>query len=70
MSKHFRKSNIYLRTGVALIAISMAMLVAVFMSLSAARYLSGSIAGFCLVAGAVLYVIGRIAQVRDPCAQA
>ena len=70
MSRHFGLSNIYLKVGFSLVAISVAMLVAAFIIPSAARHLSGSAAGFCLVAGAVLYVIGRIAQVRRSRAQA
>jgi len=70
MSKNFELSNIYLKVGLALVAISLAMLVAAFVVPSATRYLSGSIAGFCFVSGAVLYAIGRIAQVRRSRAQA
>ncbi|MGQ4661627.1 hypothetical protein [Lysobacter sp. F6437] len=70
MSKDFGLSNIYLKVGFALVAISLAMLVAAFVVPSATRYLNGGIAGFCFVSGAVLYVIGRIAQVRRSRAQA
>lgn len=70
MSKNFGLSNIYLKVGLALVAISLTILVAAFLVPSAARYLSGSVAGFCFISGAVLYAIGRIAQVRRSSAQA
>ncbi|MFC5571589.1 hypothetical protein ACFPN1_16155 [Lysobacter yangpyeongensis] len=70
MSRNFGFSNIYLKVGFALISISVAMLVAAFVVPSVTKYLSGSVAGFCLVSGAVLYIIGRISQVRRSRAQA
>ena len=63
MSKDFGLSSIYLKVGLALVAISLVMLAAAFVVPSAARHLSGSVAGFCFISGAVLYAIGRIAQV-------
>jgi hypothetical protein len=46
------------------------MLATAFFFPSAIRYLSGGVAGFCLLAGTVLYVMGRIAQITRPRAQA
>ena len=64
MTRNFGFSNIYLKTGIVLIVISLAMLITVFLVPSTIKYLSGGVAGFCLVSGVVLYIIGRIAQIR------
>ena len=70
MSRHFGLSNIYLKVGFALLAISVVMLVTAFVAPSTIKYLSGGVAGFFVFSGAVLYVIGRIAQARRSRAQA
>ena len=64
MGRNFGLSNIYLKIGIALVVISMAMLVTTFVVPSATRFAGGRMAGFCFVSGALLYVIGRITQVR------
>ena len=65
MSRNLGLSNIYLKVGAALIAMAVIALVAAIVVPSEADFFaSGQVAGFCLVSGAVLYVIGRIAQVR------
>ncbi len=63
MARNFGFSSIYLKAGLALIVISLAMLITAFAAPAAAKYLSGRVAGYCLVAGAVLYAIGRVAQI-------
>jgi hypothetical protein len=70
MSRNFGLSNIYLKVGFALVVISVAMLATAFVVPSATRFIGGQVAGFSFVSGAVLYVIGRIAQVRRSRAQA
>ncbi|MBD9480064.1 hypothetical protein [Pseudoxanthomonas sp. PXM02] len=71
MSRNLGLSNIYLGVGAALIAMAVIALVAAFVVPSEAAFFAiGQIAGFCFVSGAVLYVIGRIARVRRPGAQA
>lgn len=69
MSRNFGLSNIYLKVGFALVVISLAMLAAAFVLPSTTRFMSGQVAGFSFVSGVVLYVIGRIAQVRRSRAQ-
>mgnify|MGYP006319331091 FL=1 len=69
-SRHFGFSNIYLKVGFALIAISIFMAIAAFAVPSAAMHLSGRWAGFSFCAGVVLYAIGRIVQIMRSRAQA
>ena len=66
MNRHFGLSNIYLKAGFVLVAISVVMLIAPM----AGKDPGGDVAGFCFVAGAVLYVMGRIAQARRSRTQA
>ena len=70
MTRDFGFSNIYLKIGLALIAISLVILIAAFVVPASTRYLNGGVAGFCFVSGAVLYIIGRIAQIRHSRARA
>ena len=64
MTRNFGFSNIYLKIGIVLIIASLSMLITAFVFPSTIKYLSGRMAGFCLVSGVVLYIIGRIAQTR------
>ena len=70
MGRNFGLSDIYLKIGIALVVISMAMLITAFVVPSVTRFLDGQVAGFCFVSGLVLYVIGRIVQARRAHAQA
>lgn len=64
MKLDFGLSNLYLKVGFALLAISVIAVAGAFAVPSATRYLSASFTGFCFVAGTVLYLIGRVVQVR------
>ena len=70
MTRNFGFSNIYLKMGIVLIVVSMAIIITAFFAPSTIEYLSGGVAGFCLVSGVVLYIIGRIAQIIRSRAQA
>ena len=63
-------SNIYLKLGVALLLISVAVIVAAIFNPSATPVLSGQIAGYLLLSGAVLYVVGRLVRIKKTRAQA
>lgn len=63
MSRHLGLSNIYLKVGFALVVISLAVLAIALVGTSTIGSIAGQVAGFSFSSGAVLYVIGRIAQV-------
>lgn len=69
-NRHFGLSNIYLKVGLALLVVSIAMLIAAFVIPAAASHLSGYWGGFSFCAGVVLYVVGRVVQIRQSRAQA
>ena len=69
MNKHFGFTNIYLKVGLVFLVVSILILIAAFVARSATGYFSGRVAGYFFVAGTVLYVIGRIAQIRQSRAQ-
>ena len=64
MNRNFGFSNIYLKVGIALIAVSLAMAAIAFVAPSAIRF--AGVAGSCFISGAVLYFIGRVVQGRSP----
>ncbi len=64
MSRNFGLSNIYLRIGLALVVVSLLMLAAMLAGPAEFGRALANWAGYCFVSGAVLYLIGRVAQMR------
>ena len=70
MSRNFGLSNVYLKTGLVLVVISLSLFAITVLAPSPPNFASNAIAGYCFVAGAVLYIIGRVAAIRRSRAQA
>lgn len=69
MNRHLGLTNLYLKVGVALIVLALAVLVAAFLFPSSWTHVGSAVAGYCFLSGVVLYVMGRVVSIRRSRAQ-
>jgi membrane protein implicated in regulation of membrane protease activity len=62
-TRNFGLSNIYLKIAVSFLVLSVVAVVAALATPSLLGTLAGQLTGFFVLAGALLYVIGRIVQI-------